>query len=866
MPDSLIDFARKNVWCNPRQDSQYVFRPKRVTTRYGAINRIKVIDRVIGLPTSKDPYQVFQIGQIYLNTINVAEDFPTWLTDRWMTLKELMEAKSLTMMIYDEQGLVVPFSECYVMSMDEGNLVIAVKMIKGLNISVGEEDLYLRVYRNAYFNSDRFMGSETIKVFGGYMSSTSDILSLQMDFNQYNAMSGYCFCYVNGFLLDSIDLLKVTAGDYAEFIYDASVQKLVTLTLKDLRVYLSSRDGNRKYLLHYPYESTTPIEFFDDNEIFLTKNIGSGFKGIYNYHHRLGAIRMVTHRDYGVSVDDIDHLRDRLNAMVDNNQGATDEYRVRMWIRYAGYDRSLIYEDDRIHELYKLPDSKVLQTLLGTIGSLPYWRAEQLENSEYTDIMSSIQGDLSHDVCEIGLGYSSIAKYFGPGVMIVPGSGIGRTIELPPLLRVSSTVYEYDDQGLYLGHYVITNTLIHAVNHASTRYVEILKGSGQSNPELIYATETVTIPDTCNWRLYKTYLNNGAYIGDWLDITEETDLYTRDGNTITMIEQDPNLRIALKTDRTFLTGDITTIAQVGIVSFLLTEQEDRLGDVADYLMTIPYLQLDVFLNNHLLIEGIDYRVDFPRVTIISKKHLIQPAYSEEQVIHYRFYGLTDATMEMESPQDIGFVQYGYLSHNRKYDIRDDRVLRVTLDGSFKDVSELNFSEFHTGISIVNALNGLPYQIRDIPVPMREMVETDTYAFRKESLNKGQAISDYMNLQAPEPVETTSTVITERYELYSPFLSYILFHLVDGTIPLESYNHTLTSQEVLDLCQPYEEWLAIDPIVTAQSIDDRFVVVHPHHHQSVMSVNLFAYRLLLRIVELYAGVTVDLSAFVTVSTT
>lgn len=85
---------------------------------------------------------------------------------------------------------------------------------------------------------------------------------------------------------------------------------------------------------------------------------------------------------------------------------------------------------------------------------------------------------------------------------------------------------------------------------------------------------------------------------------------------------------------------------------------------------------------------------------------------------------------MDEIDDFGFVEHGFLSNNNRHDIRDDKVLRITLNGSLKDRNDLQFSEGHDGISIVNSLNGQPYQIKDIIVPLKQLVNENTYSLRE----------------------------------------------------------------------------------------------------------------------------------------
>lgn len=92
-------------------------------------------------------------------------------------------------------------------------------------------------------------------------------------------------------------------------------------------------------------------------------------------------------------------------------------------------------------------------------------------------------------------------------------------------------------------------------------------------------------------------------------------------------------------------------------------------------MTIPPRRLDVWLNGHPLIEGLDYHVNWPEVVVVNKQYLTS---DENQLIDIRGQGFCAADLKPEPPREFGFVEHGYLSKDRQYNVRDDKVLSVVL--------------------------------------------------------------------------------------------------------------------------------------------------------------------------------------------
>lgn len=95
-------------------------------------------------------------------------------------------------------------------------------------------------------------------------------------------------------------------------------------------------------------------------------------------------------------------------------------------------------------------------------------------------------------------------------------------------------------------------------------------------------------------------------------------------------------------------------------------------------------------------------------------------------------------------------------------------------------------------------NGTPYAIRETVVPMRGETYLDTYAFRARSQAVDQEVEDYLTLKYPEPEIPGPSPITERYAVYSPFLSRIINDLQEGYIDEERLKLPYSNAEVYEL--------------------------------------------------------------------
>jgi len=320
--------------------------------------------------------------------------------------------------------------------------------------------------------------------------------------------------------------------------------------------------------------------------------------------------------------------------------------------------------------------------------------------------------------------------------------------------------------------------------------------------------------------------------------------------------------LMVRTDATFLAYDLELAIVGGLLYFTLAELEDRDGTIDNYSLPIPLGNLDLFLNGRSLIQDIDYVVNGSEIYIISKRHLPQPISTTLQHLHVRYTGFCRSDMSQDVIEDRGYIEHGVLSNNSRYDVRDDKVLRIIVNGRTYHRDALVYSELHDGVSILDPINGHPYQIKDIVVPMRGL--TDTYSLRDVSIETDRHISDYMTIKLPQPERANVSAIVELYPVVSLFIARIIQDLVNDVILPETIEIILTDQIILSICSPYEYLLALDPISDVRRLDMDYVVIHPTLYTETVSISVHEYRFLVRVLALYGKNLVELNNFVTIS--
>lgn len=865
MQEYLIEHAQNNVWCNPIQDNQLVFLPEQVTGGAGSLNTVRVLERSMPLPVTGVRTHVYQVGQLSPALVGLLERNPSWSVERWIPFMQAMRELNLYMTIYTETGVVLPRFNAHFMFTREKCLIFAIPQDSRLGVSLGTERLYFRLYTNEYFKSPWKTANAKIQCAGYEPKTTTDIINAQVQYAAVAGIAGHAEVFVNGYLVQGLSPATVKIGDVVEWIHDPSVKRLVTFTIADLQSFVSTLDSKTKYLLHHTAADVDQIDFQDDVDLYIhTQPVNGAFKGRY-YHKNLPmAMRMVTHRDYSVPAEFVDYISSHLSTSVGEVGADRLQHRIFMKIREGGYKRKLIHDASRIFEMYKLEDADVVRAMVGVNSLVPEWRAPALEANAYARIMRAEYTAVKIEDVEDGYGYNSIAQVLADApTKTYLDSGIQRA-SLAYALQKDSTIYEFDREGSMLGWHYHLNDNEYETRSQNARLIEGIVGGGTDRMSVQYGKTNLNIPTIHSYRVYYCRVMSGVPNNQWEDITGDPRYSVVNGKLVwTSTETDQWLMV--RTDEKFLAYDFTLQTLNGILSFVLVETTDK-GDgqgITTTPMPVPMGEIDIWMGSKKLIRGLDYILIFPNVFVNCFDYLQQPADEVAQRFHVRLTGFCNSDLSMGPVDQYGFVEHGALSNNRRYNLRDDKVQQVSVGGGVFHRSDLKFFEDRPGFDVTNPSNGLPYQIKDIVVPLKDFTERGTYELRALSLGVDQRVSDYMTQYFPMSDEWQNSSARRRYRLVSPFFSHMLY-LLENNVINPSETELLTDAEVLQMCLPHEPYLAFDPLTPEHAQEDKFVAIIPHRRTMSVDLSRGKYRFLQAVVRLYGQGKITINNYVTFS--
>ena len=418
----LIKDALKNVWSIPDPNSQVIVQPGRLSANSGVSRVINIGWSKVSLPDLTTTWHVYQIGQIHPLLLNLFD-----IKEKWTSLAEACNRRQLVCNVYNQYGIAVPLSRSYYLRMPDNNLVVAVEKNAKLGINIAAEVLYLRIYRNQYFQSSLSEEAVTIEVDGGKMLNNGSIMALTDRINEIRSdvtMQGQVLCFVNGRKVETINVANTTVGDVAEYLYDASIYNLIDYKVQQLSSFRSTLDHKSKWLLHADAEWDGGIDHCFNVDVYLYDRVSG--KGVYVHKNTADTLRMVTFKDYSISSDYVQAYFPKFVDPVTGNL-LLDNLYLRLHVRQDSY-RQVPYDDvNKTKYLLRLSHAQQAAAMVGIDSSNTIWRAENLENSPYNRLMEARYENVTLGLVESAYGYSNANRILCPNIQeceVTTGGGV----------------------------------------------------------------------------------------------------------------------------------------------------------------------------------------------------------------------------------------------------------------------------------------------------------------------------------------------------------------------------------------------------------------------------------------------------------
>lgn len=899
MNDYLLRYAIDNVWCNLGQDRQYAYQLRQLTPRYGTRKFFTIDSERYDMPyhEEREWYHIYQIGQVVPSHLGLPKVY-----NQWMSLESLANTYKMLGEVYVDNGIQFSRANTWVLITSNQNLLVCVKILP-LFPDLDESQPYIHFYTNAFYQSVRssltdrnFLIAKSLHV-----QTTSELRQFQIQLmDLLEEKKGFPMCWVNGRLVNEISLVTAGAGDYCEWVLDSSISSVSEFVLDSTPTFTSTLDKQTKYLLHTPKAlDFKSINFYDDIATYLCKDhptIANRYSGVHFHHNDGKWLRQLTHQDWSTPVARTQSMisshpedpRHGTNPSWPSDLWTThDKMTLRMFHRRAGYERPLIAESSRIHELYRLSDQNILRAMTGA-DAMPLWHAASLENAPYVQFMSAKPSVIypiafqdptktnpgkveAQNFAGDVFGYHEAAHLLANNPTKVKLDQTNRVADIPYVYWEDATVFEYDNKGVYLENHHHTAGSRYYVQNPNTAWVECITGVGSNDLQGVYGVDPVPLPDGYGFRIYVNKVWGGVPDGNWIDITDlpnrhEWGFLDETGSVPTFRWTVPATAwqgLVRRSNRFFMEERRFNRTD-GLVRFSFRHLSMSTGQQTSELMDIPFGQLDIILcdengtNGRSLVEDLDYviipgkKFQETQVVICNLEYL-----GDVFTLLIRGHGFCNEEFQLYAPTEFGFVEYGVLSSDGKYDIHTHKMQRIIVDGHYRDFADVHFDEDFADKILEDERNGAPYQIQSPQVTFRDVYDPDGIA-RKKDDEKDKMVSDYMTEYFPLRPRTTSDKIKEHYHVFSVYANKILHDLMADRLKPPLKNGFYSDMDIVNAVKAYD-WLKPFDMLN-RDYNENHVKVYPHWHPTPQALTIQQYDFFVRVLKLGLRKQPELSPF------
>lgn len=834
----LQQHAIRNIWCTPEQDKQAIIKPVRYGKVRGVYERIKIGWDELKVPTTEN-YIVYQIGHHPPSIFGL-----NGVTNQWKKLDGLSTASKCTINIYNGKGVLLPLGECFIIQLDNKAVLLAIR--ENPRVNMVEEDIWFHHYANAFWGSSRASTELDFWVESVRRTNTNEpeVLVLYNKWYTAKVIGKRPQLLHNGKLVDKLPPSQILVGDTIEVRVDDSLDEIHDISIDELNYNYSTMDNVRKYIVDLGVSEV--IKYHDDIEISIVKldADGNSIEGVLLHRNQPANVRMLASATYSISVDQVEYLRQHI---------ADGNCHIRMYVRKSGWDRRLVFENSRLHELNKLPHEQRHQVITGKSNPCELWTLDALEKSAYPKVMRlrKIDSSTTIDLYRC-YGYNAAAYYGADNQMFPDGSSGVRRISIPEVYRKGSLV-EYDADGLLVDIKPCREDGISYPEDA-TQVIEFFQDEFLSNCPDYYNTEVVP----SGHREYRFY-HRLKGTQEWHDITHAVS-YTNQGDGFLKHNYNsPNHEWVIRYSDWAWSRTFTTPLRQGVAEISLI---DDTGTVE-----LPFRYVIVRLNGYELIQDIDFKIYRQSIWISAKRYLNDDGDNEVSIIAHGFPEDDDTgSVGWGKPDRVGWVDHGLISKDDRYDLHSGKLFRPVVDGKYVMRADVEHHEDSTGVK-GNMRNGAPYAITfvkprlqaiGIPVSAEKSLRTD-------AINKDKIVSDYMTLHAVIPSIPNVSPIPYRHQLYSVFTARILDDLVSGVLTIP--NTRILDSTIKAMVKHHEYLLPVDAAYTGVdgAVEAGLASVRPHSQDTTIEVSQKIYSFMDRISTLYLNGRVDMTGHLIINT-
>ena len=835
-----------NVWNEPVSEYRINIHPQLVKTS-SVSGSFQAIDSTIYLPTTDEPYFVWYMK--YSDT-NIGLNLDK---GKWYDTTTICNEFNTLIHAYIVNGVMLPKGSVYIRyNYAKSIIFIAVKK-RAFNL-YGNIDLINKLYLTIYYDSDI---PNDVKVLSIYVDNRNAIRSMQEQVERFIRSTGIrddkqLIVFKNGIEITNGIVPITDYGVWYDYIVDKNIVGKVDIKIgnnSEDPVFLSSKDNVWKQLVHIPKSVNPNNSVITHNtcDIFIRNEDDPTF-GLYL--HRVTStgrtVSQVTHSDMGIPLFIIDAYRDYL---------ATQNVSIHLVLRKHDKNNVLIPNAEYIDLLYSdvHTDEDIVNILTGKGPEyLPFWRADNLEASEYVKMM--------FDTPEQFATVENISRY-------VDTFGYYNTVNLL-CKRIIDTIVTDGYTGS------ITYNL--PLMFLGLNVLPIVYLNGKMLLTKYYTYVSTPDSNTCKITISnEIYVRQGDLISVIFNLTDNNFTYkvqpTRSQLTYTIAYDNPTVYEIVSTDMvkgvnsksniayklcrrlgniytlntnsngtvniTFNDGVIgrTFIIENSNASYIKTYQLNEYTNsgktiaipitttvtdtIDDNIPILGYKSLSVYLNRDYLVPGIDYFVN----EIKDESGNIAVSELVIQTMDSFVEGDDDVLTVIYSVADTDDCSVGFSIQDKLYDetpinLVYDRLTTVHVDGSLERSTE--YHKTYTTIPTNKYREGSVFEIKTVTP---KVIHDFLSGYNKSNdTNRIALLNRYFANK--KPVDPDVLIMETKHRIYSTFLNNFIQDILAGKIEVV-YDPDINRMN--SVIRPYLYLKDMDLVFKANN-DQRFLDYYPQY--------------------------------------
>jgi len=826
----LYEYSLRNTWQDPHADRQVLLQVKPISTTVGAVGFLNLEFKSIRLP-SGDRYVVYELGNVNLHMLGLDSN----LND-WVTCSELMFVNSLIINIMFD-GVQCNLAKCYLKYVNNGSLILAIDYNSNKFCTYGV--VQIRFYSNFFYTTTPLTDTRL-----KYLSLVVDINDIAPYISLTQTLQGadvnaFKSVYVNGFYypygLPAFDLLK--HGDTVTSVIDPHLIDTSFVLIDELNFYISGLDNKRK-LIVYLDESKGDV-YVDDIEFYIvgTHPINGLKVGVYFSRLNPNTVIPLTYKDWAL---DTNTLLSRIASMNKILKGVVlNDLSIYMVRRSTGNFKPTMLDSNRIADLANLPTQVRRSVITGVKSTFVPWRAESLESSPLFKFLSSEVTYLSSELFK-----NVYSRHAAKDVLeSVFKSDVEGQWLLPPITsNWGGRLLTYNEEGFpYLQK--IPALFQNNVPYIGKGYEVFLPIHNPLNDSDDIENLDYSIVRDCIKSKNLSYTDvplKYGYVAFYLKdgVIEKCKL----GLHYTEAIVNDCVRLNWSSDVTANEKVIKLSSSSIVLNRVLTDSDYLDGVSLMPFSSLPFGSLMVYLNGRYIIEGLDYGVIENRIyftSIIFDKTTVKNLF----VV---YAGLTEETSHNSSVVDWGWVEYGKIANNKRYDLLTRRGYLFFVDGKPIEYNRLskteNYKEDDT-LFISDFVDGTPYAIVKKPTFITPTILDEYTCTELTDKVTDDRLREFLTELMPQEKDDAFISIPTKYDLVSPFFNVIVESIKNGNLNVPN-DVVLDQLAVSSICLSYRYLLKIDPV--RMNHNKSYVTIGPRFSSDVVEVSLHEWEFLSKI--------------------